>query len=113
MTGFVYFIAEWPLTDGLVKVGWAQDPKARLRSLQCGNPRQLALLALVAAHREDEERAHAALRDHRRRGEWFELPYPGMLWARGRGGLLIVPLDDLIHTALHGDLGSAPIPQVP
>lgn len=105
MTGFVYFIGEKPLTDHLVKVGWADNPRKRLHNLQCGNPCELVLLAITPGDRSEEARAHAALRERWVRGEWFRLSAP-MLWARGLGVLQQRPLDDLIETALgRDDLG--------
>jgi hypothetical protein len=65
---FVYFVA----TNGFVKVGWCRsDPVVRLAKLQIGSPHALQLLGAVPGGVELEERVHAALRDHRHRGEWF------------------------------------------
>lgn len=101
MPGFVYFIGEEPLTPGggLVKVGWAEEPRKRLHNLQCGNPRGLRLLATTPAERWEEAKAHEALRERRVRGEWFHLSAV-MLFGLGLGDLRQLPLDVLIDTAL-------------
>lgn len=67
---FVYFIQEGD--DGPVKIGEAFDPVKRLSELQCGNPRALALRAVVLATDETERSLHLKWSSIRIRGEWFE-----------------------------------------
>lgn len=65
----VYFIkAE---TTGLIKIGCAVDPEARLRTLQTGCPDRLALLASMAGGQGDERALHERFASARIRGEWF------------------------------------------
>jgi hypothetical protein len=66
---FVYFIQE--PDGGPVKIGEAFDPAGRLRELQCGNPRQLELRAVVLASDQTERRLHIAWAHVCIRGEWF------------------------------------------
>lgn len=63
--------------SGLVKIGIAKDPAARLEALQTGSPEHLAL---VHTHMPEdfpadavERAAHDILRSMRRKGEWFEV----------------------------------------
>lgn len=66
---FVYFIqAEH---GGPVKIGQAQDPRARLRELQCGNPDRLVIRSVILAEQETERSLHVAWASARVRGEWF------------------------------------------
>lgn len=67
--GFVYFIrAE---VTGMVKIGWATKPEARLKSLQMQSPDRLVLAATVPGTGRDEKALHERLTAHRRHGEWF------------------------------------------
>lgn len=72
MRGWVYFIRSGE--TGPIKIGWAVDPRRRLRTLACGSPCELILLgALLCEQAEAEEYSlHARLRAYRVRGEWFE-----------------------------------------
>lgn len=67
----LYFIRA---TTGEIKIGVAYDPRARLATLQCGNPRPLTLtLAVELADAPRVERElHALLHEYRLTGEWFE-----------------------------------------
>lgn len=67
---YVYFIQGE--SGGAVKIGQARDPHARRRELQCGNPDELVLVALVLANDETERSIHLTWRrDALVRGEWF------------------------------------------
>lgn len=74
-SGYVYLIAE---QHGLVKIGKATDPDARLESLQAVIPYPLVLLLTIPAvdfHRLERE-LHQRFASLRVRGEWFRLsPY--------------------------------------
>jgi hypothetical protein len=70
-TPYLYFIG-----DGTyVKIGIAGNPEHRLIELQCGQPRDLTILAVLPCrHAARLERlVHGAMTDHRARGEWFRL----------------------------------------
>jgi hypothetical protein len=67
----VYFIACREI--GMVKIGTAYDPFARMRTLQVAFPLDLTVEALfVGAHRRERE-YHRQFAEHRVRGEWFRL----------------------------------------
>ena len=78
---FVYFIGEQhcdAVKGGCkgVKIGVAQDPLSRLKELQTGNPRKLALILTIGPMSEkqayDAERwCHRKFRRWFVRGEWF------------------------------------------
>lgn len=67
----VYVIGE-PASAEPVKVGWSEDPAARLAVLQTGNPRPLAVLATIEGGETEERALHAQLAHARVRGEWFD-----------------------------------------
>lgn len=67
----VYFIQGE--ATGLIKIGFARDPIARLRELQCGSPDKLRLLRTIPGGYALERELHlrfAALRSH---CEWFRV----------------------------------------
>lgn len=70
---FVYVIQSGD--GGAVKIGSAGSPSKRLRSLQTGSPEGLALIGVIACRHCQfvEKRAHAILKEHWLRGEWFDL----------------------------------------
>lgn len=57
------------------KIGIAEDPEARLSSMQSGTPHELRLLTTIGADdaRAVEKSLHSLLRNRRHRAEWFEL----------------------------------------
>lgn len=57
---------------GPIKIGLADDPRSRLRELQCGNHEQLYLLASFPASVGLERFVHRRLQGVRVRGEWFQ-----------------------------------------
>lgn len=65
---FTYAIA-----DGVaIKIGRSEDPRARLKQLQTGNPRQLEVIGFIVG--DHEQRVHRFLSDsqaNRCVGEWF------------------------------------------
>jgi hypothetical protein len=65
----VYFIQAGG--DGPIKIGVAEDPRTRLRKLQCGNYETLYLIAQIPGSYEEEFSLHRRLESHRIRGEWF------------------------------------------
>jgi len=56
--------------SGLVKIGWAKDPKKRLALLQIGHPMVLSLLWVTKG--PYERALHRRFAGHRVRGEWFD-----------------------------------------
>jgi uncharacterized protein YozE (UPF0346 family) len=61
------------ISDGgtLVKIGKARNPHLRLRGLQTGSARSLALLLILEGDREYD--LHERFKEHRVHGEWFTL----------------------------------------
>jgi hypothetical protein len=73
--GYIYVIGF--AEPGIVKIGSAKAPNQRLADLQCGNPFELKVKALVSVYSGNpvnvEFAAHRIASDHHIRGEWFEL----------------------------------------
>jgi adenine deaminase len=67
---YVYFIQEG--VRGAIKIGWANDPAARMASLQTANPRRLRALGLISGGPYDEMNWHMRFKDTRLSGEWFK-----------------------------------------
>ena len=68
MDGFVYF-----MSDGeAIKIGKANDIKARLSGLQTSTHRPISVLGAVAGGYRKERLLHRMFADRRLRGEWFE-----------------------------------------
>jgi hypothetical protein len=65
----VYFIGS---DEGMIKIGVAGDPKARLRDLQAGSPVKLRILATTTGGQAGEGAYHKRFADLRAHGEWFE-----------------------------------------
>lgn len=57
----------------LVKIGYSNDPAARLRSLQTGSPSRLELMVTEPGGRAVESARHEQFSDWRTEGEWFML----------------------------------------
>lgn len=73
----VYFIQS--VTGGLIKIGVAGNPEARLGDLQIGSPVDLHLIGVIkGAEFRGEAELHARFASARVRGEWFE-PTPELL----------------------------------
>lgn len=66
----VYFIAD---PHGRVKIGFAYDPKNRLRDLQCGSADPLYLLRVIDGSQPVERWLHKRFAALRISGEWFRL----------------------------------------
>ena len=69
--GYVYIIR----CQGFIKVGVADDPYARLVTLQTGNPFKLELMRFFASidPYAEERELHELLRNDHERLEWFRL----------------------------------------
>lgn len=72
----VYFVQEGD--DGPIKIGVANDPFARLRECQVGNPRELNLLGVYVGGYPEERMLHRRFAAGRIRGEWFRPDTPGL-----------------------------------
>ncbi len=64
---YVYFIHG----ADKIKIGCASDPESRLRSLQCGSPVPLTIIALMRGSRRDERSLHRRFCHIRSHGEWY------------------------------------------
>lgn len=71
----IYFVQRG--TDGPVKIGRANNPERRLKTLQTGCPEQLHLLFHFKAPPGVEGAIHEELAAHSLRGEWFK-PHPAV-----------------------------------
>lgn len=78
MRRFVYFIQQAEDVNGPIKIGTATNLTSRLKSLQCGNPEELRILAFVASNEALESLLHGYFRDGHIRGEWFHAYTPGL-----------------------------------
>jgi hypothetical protein len=66
----VYFVRQD--VDGLIKIGFASNIRARVCSFQTANPSPLRFLgAVIGAGLDDEAALHARFADLRARREWF------------------------------------------
>ena len=72
----VYFIRAG--RDGLVKIGWARNPRRRLETLQAGNHVRLELIREVAGDRPTEAWLHRHFSGQLVDREWFTFT-PSML----------------------------------
>lgn len=59
-------------TTNRVKIGVANNPMSRFRSIQCGSPTDLTIVGLIWGPRTNEKMLHRKFRDNWVRGEWFE-----------------------------------------
>lgn len=56
---------------GTIKIGYSDDPFARLRQLQVGNSSELSILSIFKGGRDEEIILHKKLVVNKVRGEWF------------------------------------------
>jgi Meiotically up-regulated gene 113 len=91
-TRFVYFIQAGD--TGPVKIGLANEPETRTRTLQTGNHRELHLRHVIPGDEGIERQLHDRFREARIRGEWFGgAAYLAMILIFA-GGLA----DEMVHT---------------
>jgi len=65
----IYFIKA---ESGHVKIGYTEnDVEQRLSALQCGNPYNLSILAMIEGDRKQELLIHRKFKSKRCQGEWF------------------------------------------
>ena len=71
------YLLRYPWEDSPIKVGYAKDVDARVRSLEAGHNFKLQVLAIFPDQGRLERRVHALLSDHRatdgRGQEWFNV----------------------------------------
>ena len=65
----VYFIQEE--NNGLIKIGYSDNPKDRLRSLQVSSPNKLKIIKVVDGNFDRERFIHYKFSKFSVRGEWF------------------------------------------
>lgn len=93
----VYFIKR--VSDGLIKVGFSDDPKRRLQQLQTGQPDRLEMILVIRGGMELERTLHIRWRHLNVGGEWFKphrelLSYiDGALAVQCRIGLDLAPTE--------------------
>lgn len=58
--------------SGLVKIGFAENPRSRLGKMQVDSPTRLVLLAVEEGGLAVEAERHARFAAYRSRGEWFD-----------------------------------------
>lgn len=56
----------------MIKIGWSQHPKKRLKELQTACADKLRLVGVMEGDADTERRLHWFFRNVRVRGEWFE-----------------------------------------
>lgn len=64
--------------NGCIKIGWAIDPKKRIKELATAHSERLDLLGSVRGGRALEKALHYHFGDHRTNGEWFN-PHPDII----------------------------------
>lgn len=67
----LYFIRA---DNGLMKIGRTKNLPRRLRDLQAASPLRLNVILVLAGSSEIEAAWHRGYAEHRRHGEWFDLP---------------------------------------
>lgn len=98
--GWIYVIRD---ERGWFKIGFSLNPQLRLRKLQTGNPRPLALVSTWPGDAVLERLLHEHFAEHRGEGEWFA-PAPEMrVFAAAGGDTCTIP--DVVHEAWYRELG--------
>jgi len=64
----IYFIK----ANDRVKIGYADDPKSRIQSIQTSSPYKLEVLLIIDGSYEVERDLHKSFQEFRITGEWFE-----------------------------------------
>lgn len=107
---FVYFVQAGE--GGPIKIGVANDPRARAATLQTGNHQRLTLLLWVPGTQRHEAELHARFKEHRVRGEWFEPVSPLLSFIEGARWALAAPPPELVDERGIAGLGRAELMQV-
>jgi hypothetical protein len=77
---YVYFIR--CEATGMIKLGKAQDPIARLRALQTGSASELVLVGAIEGGFDREKELHERFAHLKTRGEWFKPETELLDWIR-------------------------------
>lgn len=64
---FVYFVA----SREFIKIGWSENWRTRLATMQTSNPDPLKVLLVLARPKSFEGELHQRFAPHMHRGEWF------------------------------------------
>jgi hypothetical protein len=67
--GFVYFVEQ--LANRHIKIGWARNPKERLKSFRTGSSTGIRLLGMIPGSRHLERKLHTDFQAFHVKGEWF------------------------------------------
>jgi len=69
----IYFIQQEDDPDGLIKIGFVENPEARLASIQNYSPVKLRILRTIKVpnNKEAEKALHKLFETERAWGEWF------------------------------------------
>jgi len=72
---YTYFITENEHNESYrIKIGFSKNPGKRIKSLQTGNSRKLALMGWIETEGQDLERSlHKKYKNHNLNGEWFAI----------------------------------------
>jgi hypothetical protein len=81
----IYFIE----TEGMVKIGYSNDPRRRFHNLSIGCPTRCTLVAVIEGGKVEEKRIHEMFKADRIRGEWFKFTVEINTFMRERA----LPLD--------------------
>lgn len=71
---YVYFVAA--SYEGLIKIGYSNEPAFRLSTLQKMSPSKLSLIGVVVGGLIKEQELHCKFRDLHSHGEWFRAESP-------------------------------------
>ncbi|MHA1277144.1 MAG: GIY-YIG nuclease family protein [Candidatus Helarchaeota archaeon] len=98
MTEYTYFIS-----DGTaIKIGKSEDPLARLRGIQTGNPRELKLLGVSKKLTETE--FHEKFKKELIRGEWYNQTPEILLFCEEYKDRIRIPKTIILEDDLHREL---------
>jgi hypothetical protein len=95
--GLVYFLR----CGEFCKIGFSDQPEARKRELEVGNPNEVVLIGCWGGTMQDERRVHRYFASSHHRGEWFH-------WCPDIERVAKAGLPRLIHDS-RGDLRLAPL----
>lgn len=65
----IYFVQ----CEGMVKIGYSNNPYKRIQALKTSNPLELVMLLVIEGKQSDEAKIHKQFEKDHFRGEWFFL----------------------------------------
>lgn len=69
-----FFIENEDNDDSRIKIGFSKNPEKRIRELQTGNSRKLAIMGWIESDDQSHERClHKKYKGFRLNGEWFSI----------------------------------------